>query len=171
MRIKGFTLIEMLTVIAVGAVILSLVSVFLIESLRTWQREEREFSSWQSGERFMRDFRRDLRRALPASAGYRGEVFELEFSGDLLEIEGDPPRFISHSALYYMAEEKNRGAVREIYVADRLFSARNYPGVESFSVERSREYPSLFELKVKISRMDEPLSQAVLAPAEAGAPR
>ncbi len=167
MKNKGFTLMEMLVAIAVGGVVLSLASVLLIDSLRTWQREENEFSSWQSGERFLRELRRDMRRAVPGGAGYDGEVLEIEFLGEFAGLEDESPPFISFTARYYMHPEEGRGAVRELFTEDGMVSSRVYPGVEYFSAERSGEYPSVFELTVGIERAAAALQESIHAPAEA----
>ncbi len=168
MKKKGFTLIEMLVAIAVGGVVLSLISVFLIDSLRSWQREEKEFSSWQSGGRFLRELRRDMRRAVPGGAGYDGEVLEIEFLGEIAGLDDESAPFISFTARYYMHREEGRGAVRELFTEGRRISRRIYPGVKHFSAEKSGEYLSVFELTVGIEPAAEALHESIHAPAEAG---
>lgn len=165
--IKGITLIEMLTAIAVGGVMLSLISTLFIEFARTWRREEKGFSAWQSGDRFVRDFRRDLRRSLPGGAGYDGEVFVIEFTGEFFEKEIDPFEPGLYTARYYMSGEGEKpGAVREIFINGEPAAERIYAGVESFSCFESGRYRSLFNLEVQTAAGDTPLRASIHSPAE-----
>ncbi len=165
--IKGITLIEMLTAIAAGGVILSLVSVLLVESARAWRREERGFSAWQSGDRFVRDFRRDLRRSLPEGAGYDGDVFVIEFTGEFIRKEMDFTRPARYTARYYMSREReNPGAVREFFIDGEPAAERVYPGVESFSCAESGRYRSLFTLEVQVSGGEPALRASIHSPAQ-----
>jgi prepilin-type N-terminal cleavage/methylation domain-containing protein len=168
MKKRGMTLIEMLTAAAVGGVILSLVSAVLVESMRTWKREEREFSSRQSAERFRRDLAGDLRRSLPGGAGYENGAFEVEFTGGYSAEKG----FDVYKARYFfLHDEKGAAAARELFQNGEAVSRTVYRGVGRFSVLESGEYPSLFELEVGIEGAEIGFYQSVYAPAGRGAAR
>ncbi len=146
---------------------LSLISAVLIESARTWRREEKDFSARQSGDRFLRDFRRDLRRSLPGGAGYDGEVFVIEFTGEFFEEEIHPPEPRRYTARYYMSRKgENSGAVREIFINGEPAAERTYAGVESFSLVESGRYSSLFNLEVQIAGREPDLRASIHSPAE-----
>ncbi len=117
----------------------------------------------------MRDFRRDLRRALPGGAAYDGDVFLIEFAGDLINAEANDPGFAAHRSRYYVTEEDEaEAAVRELITDGGIASRRVYGGVESFSVEESADYESVFEVRVGLGHMKSPVRESIRAPAAAG---
>lgn len=158
---------EMLVAIAAGGFILTIVSVLFIESARTWRREEKAFAARQSGDRFLRDFRRDLRRSLPGGAGYEDDSFIIEFSGGFLENEEDSTAPAGYTARYYMAGDRdNTGAVREIFINEVPAGERKYPGVVHFSLAESEQYTAVFNLEVRIAGVESVIRASIHAPAE-----
>lgn len=158
---------EMLVAVAAGGVILSLVSVLLIESGRTWRREERSFSARQSGDRFVRDFRRDLRRSLPGGAAYGEEAFIIEFAGEFIGNEMDYAEPGRYTARYYISGDRDRpAAVRELYLNGAPAAERVYEDVVYFSLDESELYSSLFNLEVQIAGGEPPIRVSIHAPAQ-----
>ncbi len=131
---NGLTLVEVLTVIAVGGVVLSLTSIFFLEFLKTWQKEESGFSSWQAGYRLAGELRRDIRRALPGGLEYIDGGFKISCTGEISP-SGD---YRLYSAHYFLSEENNSlSAVRKIYLPDGSSSENIYRGIELLSLKEA----------------------------------
>lgn len=161
MKKKGFSLLELLTAVAVAGIILSLVSYALVESMKAWQRERDGFEEFRSGETFMRALRKDVRSSVSEGIEYGDGALRVEFYSS---VEDGMDAVISVSEYRVRNAGGGISAVRTVFNGEQVFSETIYEGVGGFSVKR-RGWLPLFELEAVFERTGRVRTETVFAPA------
>lgn len=163
---KGLTLVEVLTTAAVGGIVLALISSAVVESMRTWRREEAGFSAWRAGERLAGDLRRDLRRSLPGGVVPGAESADMEFAAAMRNHTLIPGR-----VTYYTEERGGKTAVvRKESIEGEAVAVKFYEGVKSFRLSMLGDYASVYVLEAELEGGAPPLRESIHVPS-LGKPR